>query len=594
MKNYTEEELFKILESTRPESAPYTEEDRERILRNPNLTALLADTVALSDEIRNTPTISIPFSLFKRFETDGDRSAYEFNEDGYFTRRRKLQTFGILAWLYRKPEDISALEDILWAVCDEYTWALPAHLRNTGLSRVQTDAQIIDLFAAETGEAMAEILSLVGDLLAPIVVARVKREIRVRIFDRFYEKFWWKTGTNNWSAVCAGSCGIAAIYEMRDNAELAKFLAGVFGSLRCFLAGFPEDGTCLEGIGYWDYGFGYFSAFAETLFRRTEGKIDLFDDEKIHKIATFRQKCIFGHGLCLTFSDAGSGARPSLSQLSFYGKKYPDIQKPSRAYISTHCERHGCFRFALALRNLTRTTDEVLPEGESATEATYLFPDAQWYISETKDETTFAAKAGNNGEPHNHNDVGSFELFRRGTVLLHDLGSGEYNKDYFSSKRYEFFCCSSRGHSVPIVNGTYQAEGTEHAATDVILREDGMCADIAGAYEEPTLRSLVRDFRFDRTEGSLRLTDTYRFDKTPSSVTERFITPAEPVIGGDGTVTIRSESETLTVTYDADALTPKVQSETELWSTGRKRISYLLDFEMKNPQKEFTLTFDFA
>ena len=186
MKNYTEEELFKILESTRPESAPYTEEDRERILRNPNLTALLADTVALSDEIRNTPTISIPFSLFKRFETDGDRSAYEFNEDGYFTRRRKLQTFGILAWLYRKPEDIAALEDILWAVCDEYTWALPAHLYNTGLSRVQTDAQIIDLFAAETGEAMAEILSLVGVLLAPIVVARVKREIRVRIFDRFY------------------------------------------------------------------------------------------------------------------------------------------------------------------------------------------------------------------------------------------------------------------------------------------------------------------------------------------------------------------------------------------------------------------------
>ena len=121
-----------------------------------------------------------------------------------------------------------------------------------------------------------------------------------------------------------------------------------------------------------------------------------------------------------------------------------------------------------------------------------------------------------------------------------------------------------------------------------------MCADIAGAYEEPTLRSLVRDFRFDRTEGSLRLTDTYRFDETPSSVTERFITPAEPVIGGDGTVTIRSESETLTVTYDADALTPKVQSETELWSTGRKRVSYLLDFEMKNPKKEFTFTFDFA
>ncbi|HBJ18706.1 MAG TPA: hypothetical protein DDY70_03030 [Clostridiales bacterium] len=590
----TEEELFGILESTAPESARYTEADRERVVHNPNLSDLLADAVCAADEIRNMPTISIPFSLFKRFETDGDRSAYEYGENGYFTRRRKLATFGILAWLYRKPEDISALEDILWAVCDEYTWALPAHLGGTGLSRVQTDAQIIDLFAAETGEAMAEILSLVGDLLSPIVVARVRREIRVRIFDRFYENFWWKKGTNNWAAVCAGSCGITAIYEMRDNAELAKFLVSVFDSLNCFLSGFPEDGACLEGVGYWDYGFGYFAAFAETLCRRTEGKVNLFADEKIHRIATFRQKCLFDGGRCLSFSDAGGGARPSLSQISFFGKMYPDFPKPSRAYVSKRFARGGCFRFGLMLRELTRTTDEVLPEKESEIRGTYLLTDAQWYISTAENGTTFAAKGGNNDEPHNHNDIGGFEIFRRGKILLHDVGSGEYNKDYFSAKRYGLFCCSSRGHSVPIVNGIYQAAGKEHAARAVTLREDGMTLDIAVAYTDPTLTALERDFRFDRQNGALTLTDTFRFAETPASVTERFISVAEPELTADGKVTIRSGEETLTVTYDADRLSPKIGTETEVWSTGRKRISYLLDFEVKTPEKEFTLTFDFT
>ncbi len=594
MKQYTEAELFEVLESTNPESARYTGADRERILHNQNLADLLADAVAFSDELRVKPTMTIPFSLFKRYETDGNRTAYQSSENGYFPRRGKLQTFGILAWLYRKPEDIAALEDILWAVCDEYTWALPAHLRGTGLTQVQTDAQIIDLFAAETSETMAEILSLVGDLLAPIVVARVRREIKVRIFDRFYEYFWWKKGTNNWAAVCAGSCGIAAIYEMKDNVALAKFLASVIDSMACYLSGFPEDGACLEGLGYWDYGFGYFSAFAETLRRRTEGKINLFEDEKVHRVATFRQKCIFEGGLGVSFSDTGSDAHQSLSLISFFGKMYPDVPKPSSAYLSRIYERHGCFRFALMLRKLLWTTDRVLPKKEDITAGTYLFPDAQWYISTSKNGTSVAAKAGNNAEPHNHNDIGVFEIYRHGKILLHDIGSGEYNKDYFSSKRYELFCCSSRGHSVPIVNGTYQLDGKEHAAREVNFREDGMSADIAAAYGDKTLLSLVRDFRFNQTSGALKLTDTYRFSEVPDSVIERFIAKVEPKLEREGIVTVTSEDETLTITYDAARLTPKMHAETEVRSTGMKRISYLLDFELKNGEKEFSLTFDFT
>ena len=121
-----------------------------------------------------------------------------------------------------------------------------------------------------------------------------------------------------------------------------------------------------------------------------------------------------------------------------------------------------------------------------------------------------------------------------------------------------------------------------------------MSADIAAAYGDATLLSRVRDLPFDRKSGALRLTDTYRFSETPSSVTERFIATTEPKLTDEGTVTVTSGGETLTIDYDAARLTPKVHTETEVWSTGRQRVTYLLDFELKNGEKEFSLTFDFT
>ena len=73
------------------------------------------------------------------------------------------------------------LEDTMWAICDEYTWALPAHMNgNQGIYvNYQSDRYTIDLFAAETGQALAEIIRLLGDKLNPLVVKRAKEEIGV-------------------------------------------------------------------------------------------------------------------------------------------------------------------------------------------------------------------------------------------------------------------------------------------------------------------------------------------------------------------------------------------------------------------------------
>ena len=59
-----------------------------------------------------------------------------------------------------------------------------------------------------------------------------------------------------------------------------------------------------------------------------------------------------------------------------------------------------------------------------------ILQDAQWCILRGAKQTAVIAKGGNNGESHNHNDVGSFQYLADGEAFLDDLGAGEYTKDF--------------------------------------------------------------------------------------------------------------------------------------------------------------------
>ena len=110
-------------------------------------------------------------------------------------------------------------------------------------------------------------------------------------------------------------------------------------------------------------------------------------------------------------------------------------------------------------------------------------------------------------------------------VFLSDLGCGEYVKETFLYEtRYTFVQNSSRGHSVPIVNGAYQKDGKEYAAKNVVAAENSFSLDIEGAYEKGLCEKLHRHFELD--EDSVTLTDTVQGAK----VTERFISKIPPTV----------------------------------------------------------------
>lgn len=581
---YTREDVLDALKSFTG-SIAYTEEDRKRVLENPNLTVLLDGLKAAAKEFLDKPILSLSFHNFRRYEEDGNRGAYE-NE--YFDHRGRLETYALMAWIYQDDAYLHALEDAIWAICDEYSWPVAAHMRGTSLSAYQEECPNVDLFAAETAQAFAEILSLLGDKLHPTVVMRMRKRLEERIFGQLHQDFAWKTvKICNWAAVCAGSVGMAAMYEIKDEERLADILMICLTSIDRFIGGYAEDGVCTEGIAYWGYGFGYFMCFADLLKRRTGGKLDLFTIEKVHLMATFIGKVFFPKGRSLSFSDGGSRSRSNPSTISYLKTVYKDMPVPSAEAMLFKYPTDTNYRFALALRKFVDMQTEPFVETEGV-DNTFIFPAAQWYLSTTKNrEISIAAKAGHNAEAHNQNDVGSFQIFKNGHQILADLGAGVYDKFYFcGNEAYSIFCKGSQGHNVPIINGNYQKVGRKFAAENTEIRRGGIEYDFQAAYEIDTLEKLHRAISFDENSGRTHLEDTYRFTEAPTAIVERFVTEFEPKLG-DGVVTIAPEGTEMSLYYDKALWTVSVYVEHKSrGGANYESISYCIDFAPKALEKE--------
>jgi len=539
----------------------------------------LVDELRVNGErIKKEPITSILFSKYKMFETTGDRSEFEYGY--YFPRRARLCYLCALTLLDGGEDNISALEDCIWAICDEYSWCVTAHFDRQSLNVIdQMNAEAflkdgytgrftrehrrrVDLFAAETGFALAETLSLLGDKLHPLVVDRAEKELRQRILEPYMELnefFGWASGTANWTSVCSGAVGAAAIYLIKDDAVLARVLRNVLDSMDRYFLGFSAEGVCTEGVGYWTYGFSFFTCFAELLCQRTGGRIELMTGERRESIATFIQRARITGDIFPSFSDCGVGMRFNLGLYEHLHKKFPSVAMPPVKY-ATHLDGDRCYRFCNFMRAIVWYTGLVpeSPEPEGDT----IFNDAQWAISRADGGTAMAAKGGYNAEPHNQNDVGNFLLLSNGEMLFPDLGAGEYSRQYFGPDRYSFFNCGSQGHSVPIINGETQRTGKDYAALDIEMETVRNGArvrmDIAGAYAVDGLNYIRREMEFDKTKKIFSLTDAFGTD-APTAITERIIAASVkcPDVSA-GVVEVFGINTRAAVAFDADKYECKI------------------------------------
>ena len=570
----------------------------------PVLQRMLGDIHAAADRFRGTDIPCYPYRYYRTYDITGSRQEYEVY---YFGRRKRLNAFALLSLLEPCEENLTELSDIIWAICDESSWCLPAHMEGHSMRIVNgqpmlnekgmytgTQSQqhhMIDLFGSETGFALAEITTLLYDKLDPFLSYRARSLIFERMLLPYLgldtDRRGWENGTANWTAVCAGSVGAAALYLVEEPMLLGRIVYRVMSSMETFLQGYGEDGACLEGLSYWNYGFGFFVYFAELLKARTGGAIDLLQGdyaEKIRKIAAFQQKCFMHGRKAVSFSDAPCENWYVPGLIHYLHRLYPEAVVPPLASMATYGD-DGCHRWASDLRNLV-WTDPAWRETQAEQDAFYRMDDAQWVLIKHSG-MAFACKGGHNDEPHNHNDVGSFMLNVHGDTFLADVGVGMHSRQYFGPERYSFFAASSRGHSLPIIDGQYQLAGRDCRATAFTVQRGGaadtVAYEIGAAYGDDNIQSIRRSFVVDKAQNRCTLHDDFGFVRAPGTLVERMVTMLPPVAEATGTVRIAGEHGVALLRYDPEKWTVTVHSEDFKPSRTDVNTAYCIDFAAVAP-----------
>ena len=539
----------------------------------PMIDAVLAEYEKLCiGEIETTK-----FSKFRLFKDKGDRGAYQ---ETFFKRQHRMYTMVFMSLIYPENEKyLELLQDTIWEICDQYVWALPAHIANIEVN----DNCELDLDATTMALVLAMAKVMLGDRLHPLIKSRIDYEIDRRIIKPFMEKRWhWEYRQNNWTAVCAGATGCTVMLNRPELFELVR--DRINEDMASYIASYKDDGVCVEGAGYWSYGFGYFIEYAEMQREFTNGQYDLLKNEKIKKISSFLQKLFLDKSVIVNYGDCGSDVTAPAGFM--YGLKalYPDIVQLPPADRMTI----GVHYFPCCVRAFTRFDKSFVSEDISP-RAEYYMGDCGWFVKRTE-KYGFSARGGCNGESHNHNDVGSFILSVDNAQLLIDMGGRPYTRQYFEDGiRYTFLETSSRGHNTPIINGQYQANIPEAYPTTSF--ENGVFkVDFKVAYDIAELKKLTRSYSF--TDTSVTVLDEFQIEGEKSFV-ERIVSYVEPVIGngeisyGKAKIKFDGTQAVASVSKDVHAL--------ELYPDGelKKGVDvYLIDIAVKEPKDSFSFVIE--
>ncbi len=490
-------------------------------------------------------------SVYLDFIRNGNRSVYE---GIYFTRRRVLSYLLMGEILENKGRFIDDIVNVVWAICEESSWTVPAHigLQQAGSGLPDKDEPVVALFSAETGSLMAAVDYFCGDKLdevSPLIRKRIQEEVKTRILDPVLmrDDFWWMglTGRvpNNWNPWIVSNWINTALVLEKDPDRRAESIHKAMYILDQFLNPYPSDGGCDEGPGYWSQAGGSLFDCLNELYLASNGKIDIFSEPLIRNIGDYIWKVYIDHNWFVNFADAPAIEHPNPLMMYRFGKATGSENLMAFAammYKSPDSHEGSLGSYGLMIRTLPDFF--AIPETGSFKTgfdpgSTNTFNDLEVFTAREfpgkYDGFYLAAKGGNNNESHNHNDVGNFIVYLNGAPLILDAGVGTYTAKTFSAQRYDIWTMQSAYHNLPDINGVMQHNGAEYKAEDVRFIDSqtkpGFSLDIAHAYPPGAgILEARRTLLLDRKHHRIDLSDVMTFQHAGNEVSFHFMTRQKP------------------------------------------------------------------
>lgn len=533
----------------------------------------------------------ITATMYLEFTRTGDRAIVD---QAISSRSLALRSLVFAELIEGKKRFIDDIINGVFAYCEQTYWGASAHFYMYGFKgeianplKVIPDIQdpIIDLFAGDVAADLSWVHYFFNeefDKISPIISERLKSELQEKILNPFYERYdyWWITGwgvgsVNNWNPWCNYNI-LTCILLIEDDPQ--KKQDGIYKTLQSvdlFINSYPADGGCDEGPSYWGVAAGKLFDFLDLLRVNTNNKIDIFDNELIKDMGRYIYRVYIGNGnYYINFADAPLQIYHDPSKIYRFGKSIDD--QDLQAFGAFLMKESGfennpiSGRIGEAMEALFNSEGWQNINYKEPLISEYYFPDLDIAIGRDKAGTTkgfyFAAKGGNNGEGHNHNDVGSFILYYNGEPTLIDVGVGTYTKETFSSDRYNIWTMQSTYHNLPVINGFPQSPGSKYKASNSTYNATKLTVsfsvDIANAYpKEVKVEKWLRDYTLRRGKEML-IKDSFALSESFAETELHFMTPLDCILVSPGQIGLAGESFTLTMNYKPSEYNANVQEIT--------------------------------
>ena len=535
--------------------------------------SIINKLITYADSVKEIPFRAISASSALVYKRIGSRRMdSELSE-----KRSNLFALVVGESVEGKGRYIEAIMNGIWSVCEESFWGLSAHLtlQKNGIGLPDVSEPTVDLTAAETASMLAVSDYLIGDKLdkvTPLIRKRIFYEVKRRVLTPMETGNYWYLGKgnpnyrpNNWNPWIMSNCLTANLLLEPDETLRKKNTLLYMDYADKYINGLGEDGGCEEGPGYWSGAVGCVFDILSLLNDATGKNLTISKMPLFQKMASYIYKMhiagknfvdiadgqpqvipdgLFLHRIGIEVGDKNLAGFGGWGFQNFgVDVRYIFGGMRSRAIFNL-MNYKACAAYPAALPNLPHT----------------FISDIQVMCARTEDGLFVGTHGGNNGESHNHNDVGDFIIYANGYPAIIDVGAGTYTAKTFSNKRYDLWFNTSSYHNLPTINGIEQKDGSNFKATKVeYLPTDSVTSlklDIATAYpKDAGIVSWIRTVSAYK-KSSIEVSDNYILSNAPTSITQSLMTVCPTDINEIGKISFKlPDNKQVVLNYNPDQWT---------------------------------------